>query len=60
MRSRAPDDEDGCGEFVIRGREDHSNFPAFPGLQQQTQDPLSHHVLLNLTILLKSMYQENK
>lgn len=44
--TRVPDDEDGSGGFVIRGGEDHGNFPGFPGLQQQTQDTLSHHVVL--------------
>lgn len=60
MINRVPDDEDGCGGFVIRGSEDHSNFPGFPGLQEQTQDTLSHHVLLILASLLKNIYQENK
>lgn len=45
---------------MIRGSEDHSNFPGFPGLQQQTQDTLSHHVLFIFASLLKNIYRENK
>lgn len=33
MTNWAPDDEEGCGGFVIRGSEDHSDFPGLPGLQ---------------------------
>lgn len=60
MMASVPDDEDGCGGFVIRGSEDHSNLPGLPGLQQQTQDTLSHQFLLVLTSLHKNVYEENK
>lgn len=55
-----PDNEDGCGGFVIRGAEDHGDFPGFPGLQQQPQDTLSHHVLLVLASLLTDIKEINK
>jgi len=46
-----PDDENGGGGFVFRGREDDSDFSGLPGLQQQTQDTLSRdglHVFTRL------------
>lgn len=46
-----PDDKNGSGGFVVRGSEDHSDFSVLPGLQQQTQDTFSCHVLHTLTSL---------